>query len=261
VSQQERTYVVTGSASGIGAATTKRLRDLGHRVIGVDLHDADVIADLATAEGRTALVDRVGAATGGGHLDAIIAGAGISSGDPVTVSINFFGAVATLEGLRPFLSQSVQPRAVTICSIAQLQSVDDDIVDACLRGDERAAVAVAAADGENAFVYPSTKRALARWIRRAAPTEAWAGSGIPLNAVAPGVVRTPMTAPLLDDPTWHGIVDDAVPMPLGGYAQAEDIAAVLDWLTSPDNTKITGQVIFVDGGADSVLRTSDIWST
>jgi NAD(P)-dependent dehydrogenase (short-subunit alcohol dehydrogenase family) len=257
--EQERTYVVTGSASGIGAATTKRLRDVGHRVVGVDLHDTDVIADLATLEGRTALVDGVRAATGGGHVDAIIAGAGISSGDPVTVSINFFGAIATLEGLRPFLSHSAQPRAVTICSVALLQSIDDDIVDACLRGDERAAVA--AADGKDVFVYPSTKRALARWLRRTAPTEAWAGAGIPLNAVAPGVVQTPMTAPLLDDPTWHEIVDDAVPMPLGGYARAEDIAAVLDWLTSPDNTKVTGQVIFVDGGADSVLRTDDIWST
>src|SRR5262249_44796500 len=104
-SMSERTYVITGSASGIGAATAKRLVDDGHRVIGVDLHDADVIADLATRDGRAALVDGVRAATDG-CIDAIIAGAGISSGDPVTVSINFFGAVATLEGLRPFLAQS-----------------------------------------------------------------------------------------------------------------------------------------------------------
>ena len=89
---------------------------------------------------------------------------------------------------------------------------------------------------------------------RMAPTAPWAGAGIPLNAVAPGVVTTPMTAPLLDDPTWHEIVDDAVPMPLGGYAGPDEIAAVLDWLTGPDNTKVTGQVIFVDGGADAVLR-------
>jgi NAD(P)-dependent dehydrogenase (short-subunit alcohol dehydrogenase family) len=254
----ERTYVITGSASGIGAATAKRLADKGHRVIGVDLHDADVTADLATNAGRVALVEGVRTATGG-RLDAIIAGAGISSGDPVTVSINFFGAVATLEGLRPFLTQSAHPRAVTICSVALLQSVDDDIVGACMRGDETEAVAAAADKG--VFVYPSTKRALARWLRRTAPTEQWAGAGIPLNAVAPGVVRTPMTEPLLADPVWHEVVDDAVPMPLGGYAQPEEIAPVLDWLTSPDNTKVTGQVLFVDGGADAALRTDDIWST
>jgi NAD(P)-dependent dehydrogenase (short-subunit alcohol dehydrogenase family) len=257
-SMSERTYVVTGSASGIGAATAARLQAGGHRVVGVDLRDADVIADLATKKGRRTLVDQVRAATGG-HVDGVIACAGISSGDPVTVSINFFGSVATLLGLRPFLAQSEAPRATTICSVALLQSVDDDIVDACLRDDE--AVACAAAEGQCVFVYSSTKRALARWIRRTAPTAPWAGAGIPLNAVAPGVVTTPMTAPLLDDPTWHEIVDDAVPMPLGGHARADEIAPLLDWLTGPDNTKVTGQVLFIDGGADAVLREDDIWST
>ena len=254
----ERTYVITGSASGIGLATTKRLRDAGHRVIGVDLHDADITADLSSATGRNRLVDEVRAATGG-RVDGVIACAGISSGDAVTVSINYFGAVATLEGLRPFLAEADQPRAATISSIALLQSIDDDIVDACLRDDEPAALA--AAEGKGVFVYPSTKRALARWVRRTAPTEPWAGAGIPLNAVAPGVVMTPMTEPLLGDPTWREIVDESVPMPLGGYARPEEIAALLDYLTSPDNTKVTGQVIFVDGGADTVLREDDIWAT
>src|SRR3954471_2235033 len=159
----ERTYVVTGSASGIGQATTNRLRDAGHHVVGVDLRDADVIADLATTAGRRSLVDGVYAATNG-RVDGVIACAGISSGDPITVSINYFGVVATLEGLRPLLEESDQPRAATTSSVALLQSLDDDIVDACLRDDEVAAVA--AAGGKGAFVYPSTKRALALWVRR-----------------------------------------------------------------------------------------------
>ena len=67
------------------------------------------------------------------------------------------------------LAEADQPRAATISSIALLQSIDDDIVDACLRNDEPAALA--AAEGKGVFVYPSTKRALARWVRRTAPTE------------------------------------------------------------------------------------------
>ena len=51
-----RTYVVTGSASGIGRATTDLLTERGHRVIGVDVRDADVVADLSTAEGRSVLL-------------------------------------------------------------------------------------------------------------------------------------------------------------------------------------------------------------
>ena len=47
-----RTYVITGSASGIGAATSSALKKAGHTVIGVDIHNADVDVDLSTALGR-----------------------------------------------------------------------------------------------------------------------------------------------------------------------------------------------------------------
>ncbi len=47
-----RTYIVTGSASGIGAATARLLRGQGHRVMGIDLREADVLADLSTTDGR-----------------------------------------------------------------------------------------------------------------------------------------------------------------------------------------------------------------
>lgn len=44
-----KTYVVTGAASGIGAATAELIRERGHKVISVDLRDADVVADLSDA--------------------------------------------------------------------------------------------------------------------------------------------------------------------------------------------------------------------
>jgi NAD(P)-dependent dehydrogenase (short-subunit alcohol dehydrogenase family) len=123
--------------------------------------------------------------------------------------------------------------------------------------DEEAAIALAPKAGLGA--YPSSKHALARWVRRAAPTPEWAGAGIGLNAVGPGVVHTPMTDPLLADADMRKLVEDAVPMPYGGPAQPEHIAGLIAFLASPDAVRITGQVVFVDGGADVVLRGDDIW--
>src|SRR5687768_12498991 len=104
-----RTSVVTGSASGIGRATRELLENRGERVIGVDLHDADVTVDLTTIDGRAAMVDGVRRLTGGA-VDAVYAVAGLAQPVPATVAVNFFGAVATLEGLRPFLVASAAPR-------------------------------------------------------------------------------------------------------------------------------------------------------
>lgn len=251
-----RTCVVTGAASGIGQATCERLAADGHRVVDVDLRGASILADLGTPAGRAAMVEAVAQATGG-RVDVVIANAGVSTTPEQCVQVNYFGAVATLEGLRPLLATSPAPRAVATASSSILNQHDPALVDACLAGDELAALEAAA--GKGLLGYPSSKRALARWIRRAAPTEPWAGAGIGLNAVAPGVVQTAMTAPLLADDAMRAMVEDAVPMPYGGYAQPQDVAEVMAFLASADTVRLTGQVVFVDGGADTVLRSDDIW--
>jgi len=48
-------------------------------------------------------------------------------------------------------------------------------------------------------------------------------------------------------------------MPFGGHAQPEQVAPILAFLASPENTLITGQMLFTDGGAEAVLRGDDIW--
>ncbi|GGU81610.1 short-chain dehydrogenase [Streptomyces litmocidini] len=256
-----RTCLVTGAASGIGEATADLLRKQGHTVIGADLADGDIRADLSTAEGRAELVARARELTGG-RLDAVVSCAGVAHFDPLTVRVNHFGAVATLDGLRPLLVAGTDPRAVVVGSIDSVHPVDPAIVDAALAGDEEAAVAAsrAAVDrGEGHLVYSSSKAAISRWVRRAAPTGAWAGDGVPLNAVAPGVVVTPLTRPLLDDPGTRRLVERSVPMPLHGHARPEQIAPLIAWLASPDNALVTGQVVFADGGADAVLRGDGTW--
>jgi NAD(P)-dependent dehydrogenase (short-subunit alcohol dehydrogenase family) len=177
---------------------------------------------------------------------------------PETVSVNYFGAVEILVGLRPLLALAPAPRAVVVASMAIVHDVDAAIVDACLRGDETGARDAAA--GRGGLIYRSSKRALARWVRRASISPDWAGCGIPLNGVAPGVVRTPMTTELLADPEQVERLLADTPMPLGGPAEADQIAAAIEWLASPACSMATGQVLFVDGGSDAVLRGDDVWA-
>ncbi len=256
----DRTYVVTGAASGIGAATARYLRERGGRVIACDLRDADVIADLATGEGRTGLIDGV-TRLYGGRIDAIVANAG--GGPPETMlALNFFGAVATLEKLRPLLNGSPAPRAVMVSSIASMQPADP-LVEACLSMDEGAAVAAgrdAIAAGKGPLdLYGSAKHALNCWCRRVAGKADWAGAGIALNVVAPGFIDTPAAAYILSDPGRRAAAGRMVPM-RGAYpGRPEQMAAILAWCVSPENSLMTGQILFVDGGAECLLRGEHSW--
>jgi NAD(P)-dependent dehydrogenase (short-subunit alcohol dehydrogenase family) len=251
----QRTYVITGAASGIGLETKRLLESQGHRVIGADLHDADVIADLGTAAGRSALVSQVSALSGGA-IDAVLAVAGIDAHGPLTAAVNYYGAIATLEGLRPLMLASAAPRAVAVSSITSVHPYDPQLLNALLDASEALAMEKAA---EERFVYATSKRALSRWIRRNALKPAWAGAGIPLNAIAPGLVRTELLKRLFDDPPTRQRIIAGTPMPLGGPYEPIAAARLLAWLSSEENGHMTGQTVFIDGGADLVIRGDETW--
>jgi NAD(P)-dependent dehydrogenase (short-subunit alcohol dehydrogenase family) len=260
----KRTYVVTGSASGIGAATAKLLKARGHRVIGCDLRKADVIGDLATPAGRAAMIEGVKRLSKGG-IDAIVANAG--GGPPETsLSLNFFGAVATLDGLRPLLAGSRAARAVAVSSVASLRPERAGLVDACLAMDEQAANARAREayksqrhSSDNLLpdevqfpldLYGNAKRALQLWCRRVAPRAEWAGSGILLNIVALGFFDTPAAAYVLNDKDSRAAMAKTVPVRGAFPGRPQEAAEILAWCVSPENSQMTGQIIFADGGIE-----------
>ena len=251
-----KTFVVSGAASGIGAATTALLRDQGDRVITVDLHDADVVADLSTAAGRADAVAGIGQLTDVVH--GLVPCAGIAGstgvGSASVVSLNFFGAVALVRGLRPRLAAAGGASVVLLASnsITAVPGWRASVADLCLDEDEEAARADAA-EVDSVMVYPATKAALAWWARREGVTDPWIGQGIRLNAVAPGVVATSMTEHLRADPVFGPFVD-SYPTAIGRPGQPEEIATLIGFMLSDASSLMVGSVVYADGGTDAILH-------
>jgi NAD(P)-dependent dehydrogenase (short-subunit alcohol dehydrogenase family) len=251
-----KTYVVSGAASGIGAATTAVLGAQGDRVITVDLRDADVVADLSTPSGRADAVAAVQQLTDVVHGLVPCAGIAGSTGvdSALVASVNFFGAVALVRGLQPQLAAALGASVVLLASnsITGMPGWRASVAELCLADDEPAARADAA-EAESVMVYPATKAALAWWARREGVTPEWIGQGIRLNAVAPGMIDSPMTDQLLADPEIGPLVE-AYPSAIGRAGRAGEIAALIAFMLSDASSLMVGSVVYADGGTDAMLH-------
>jgi len=252
VTAETRTALVTGAASGIGRAIAGGLREAGVRVIGVDLRAGEIVADLGNEAGRAEMAARA-AELSGNRLDAVFACAGILGGGADMLSVNYFGAVATLLLLRPFLETSDAPRAVAIGSVAGYNKADEPLIAACLAGDEGGARDMAA--GRDALnIYSATKTGLARFCRAQAVLPEWAGRGILLNVVAPGLVETGLNRETFTNEKRRAAVAAMMPCPMQRHAQPEEIASLAHYLGGTGNSFVTGQVIYADGGQEAFQR-------
>ena len=173
----------TGTASDIGAATARMLKEANNKVIGIDIHNADIVADLSTRQGRLDAASNA-IERSDGNINAVIACAGLAQPIAKTVSVNYFGMTELLEALAPILAKAEAPSAVLVSSMASLMPNDKALVEAMCADDEAKAVTIAqrlvdAADGSAQLIYASTKRAVSRWVRRQCIKPQWAGAGIP----------------------------------------------------------------------------------
>ncbi len=238
------TALVTGGASGIGAATAALLHQRGARVAILDLTRPDalpdgmvsVVADVTDDASVRAAVAEAADLLGG--IDVLVNNAGIGAAGDIAANpdeewhrawdVNVVGIARVTRAALPYLRRSDHAAIVNTCSIAGVAGLP------------------------NRALYSATKGAVAALTYAMATDHV--REGIRVNAVAPGTVDTPWVGRLLaaaEDPDRTAAALRAR-QPHGRLVTAEEVAAAIAWLASPQASSTTGTILNVDGGMHSL---------
>jgi len=228
--------VVTGAASGIGAATVARLRDDGATVVGWDLDGADVALDVRDEDAIAAAVADVVARHG--RLDAVVHAAGVAGGGPVhLVPAEEWDRVVDINLKGTFL--------VGKHAVAAMLAQDP------LDGERGAIVNIASVEGlagtEGGSTYNAAKGGVVILTKNMAID--YGRSGIRVNAICPGFIDTPMLQGVFAmDGMTDVLADITAAHQLGRLGRADEIASAAVFLCSSDASFVSGVALPVDGG-------------
>lgn len=225
--QMRHRVLITGGASGIGAAIADRCRTNGFDVVVLDQRGDGIIADLSDPEATARALDE---ALEGGPITRIVNNVGVvlpapadtQSLDDLATSwkVNVGSALQCTQRLLPGMKEAGFGRIVSISSRAILGK-------------------------ELRSAYTATKSALVGLTR------VWALEfgefGITANAIAPGPIETELfrRANPVDSPLTRAIVES---IPVGRMGTPEDVANAASFLLGPESGFITGQTLYVCGG-------------
>ena len=238
-----KTCLITGASGGVASALAARLRDGGWRLAlasrntdAIETHSAECIvaADVSTEIGAQHAIDAAMAAFGA-PPDAVVNCAGGIVIAPLArtteaqyrqcLAANLDTAFFVSRAYAPLLGKSQRSGALVLfSSVAAANGVGNHAAIAIAKGGVEALVRSLAAD--------------------------FSASGLRVNAIAPGLMETPMTARLLTNDAARKQI--AAQYPSGRHGEASDAAALAAWLIGDESTWINGQVIGLDGGFSAV---------
>jgi NAD(P)-dependent dehydrogenase (short-subunit alcohol dehydrogenase family) len=254
---QDATVVVTGAASGMGAAAAGVLVALGADVTAIDIKPTAVgVSNFLEVDLRDRAAIEAAAASIDGHVDALFSCAGLP-GPPFseldTMLVNFVGARHLAENLVGKMRDGSSITAISSSAAVGWQDqmatigplLETDGFDAAVEWLQ-----------ENEEKWSWSGYLFSKWV-----VDAWVGwwfpdlaaRGIRVNCINPGPTDTAMM-PAFHDFATKEVVDQAVG-PIGRYARAEEQAWPLVILGSPRLSYVAGEVLAVDGGFQGAMHT------